>query len=214
MDEKPIIFNAEMVRAILDGRKTQTRRVIKPQPLGVINFCSVRDGRLRTYQDRPSGRHHVLEKPDNLKCPYGNLGDHLWVRESFWIEHDADVINGRVVDCGINLKEDSWADVWYCATDEPPKHPSFFHSKHPSIHMPRWASRITLQIESIRVEQVRVISRGDIKAEGVKPRNDAWPYPHRNDFIKLWNSINAKRGYSWESNPWVWVIEFGMVNDG
>lgn len=226
MQEKPILFSSAMVQAILEGRKTQTRRVIKPQPdnffipEGIVRDDGKPYYRFSWNDELPRGMKNeyglgigdnfgLFEVADN--SPYGKYGDRLWVREAFWIEHDVDYSDyqGDPIDCGISLKDDDWAKVAYCATDKEP--PDWvYHSKHPSIHMPRWASRINLEITDIRVEQLQQIAnhRTDCLAEGIIPTfRDGGLL----DFIKLWDSINAKRGYAWETNPWVWVIKFKLL---
>lgn len=182
--ERPILFSGPMVRAILEGRKTQTRRVKKPQPidLGVI---------------------HIVGQ---IKCPYGQPGDRLWVRETFcpdWCDeviYRADDPTGRAArDAGYS-HEPKWK---------------------PSIFMPRWASRIDLEVVGIRAERLQEISEDDALAEGCEPGGGACSgpmdpveydgYTASDEFAALWDSINAKRGHSWESNPWVWVVEFKRV---
>ena len=172
MKERPIIFSGEMVRAILDGRKTQTRRVIKPQPL-------------RDYAELRS------------RCPHGVPGDRLWVRETHGFLAEQVLYRADVPSDFEEYKKTAFwrVEKW-----------------RPSIHMPRWASRITLEITGVRVELVQRIGLGDITAEGIQA--DLGPAAHStiNDsyvrFIELWDSINAKRGYGWDTNPWVWVLEF------
>ena len=196
-----------MVNAILYGRKTQTRRVVK-QPRGwpQKSHCDP-FGMLPAVWWWKGGRN---DEGVRQECPYGQLGDRLWVRESFW-------------DCG------SKDGVYYCA--EEPNKPDWGVKKRPSIHMPRWASRITLEIVGVRVERLQKISNQDVIAEGIfAVRNKEWdianfpewkrdfddavargekppvgPSP-RLAFSKLWESINGPG--SWEVNPWVWVIEF------
>jgi len=213
MMEKPIIFNSEMVLTILEGRKTQTRRVMKtppPEDMTVDAICvewyvpSIidKDG----YEDAGDeifGAYDVYGEW-GAKCPYGAPGDKLWVRET-WNVLNSDGCTPR----GISPQPDR---VVYQANggDQYP----FWR---PSIFMPRWASRIQLRITNVRVERVRDISVEDAYAEGV--RN---PFYGRGTvggdfsvvnvmFPELWDSINAKRGHSWQSNPWVWVIEFEKV---
>jgi hypothetical protein len=205
--ERPIIFSTEMVKAILAGRKTQTRRVVKPQPADVENDA----WRAEFFND-------LITKGHDIGCPYGQVGDRLWVREAFWIEHDADSDDTKCWDCGINIAEDNWAEVWYCATDrEPDEMTCRFYSKHPSIHMPRWASRITLEITEVRVERLQEISEEDAKTEGITISERTGLYQPRNcayavwSFRELWDSINVKRGYGWDTNPWVWVISFQVI---
>ena len=192
---KPILFSGEMVRAILDGRKTQTRRVIKPQPsAGVRRSVFVLSG-----LEDGHGR--------ELRCPYGRPGDTLWVRET-WASHKyMDDTKPSEFTAGAQM-----LPVWYRAdgvqSDERGKW-------RPSIFMPRWASRITLRVVDVRVEQVQDISEEDAVAEGVtKNLPDGWicAESHRMIFKRLWNSINGTRGYAWYTNPWVWVVEFEEVS--
>jgi len=205
MKERPILFNAEMVRAVLDGRKTQTRRVMKPQPdddaritigeigtsLGVAYIGNERSGGIAT----------------RVPCPYGQPGDRLWVRERHSFN---DSMKSASPGCWL-------VDVEYSDGTEQNilaeiKKPKLTRERgetgwRPSIFMPRWASRITLEITGIRVERVQDISEEDVHAEGCdimttgQAHAQAW-------FHKLWDSINAKRGYGWNDNPWVWVNEF------
>ena len=212
--EHQILFNGEMVRAMLAGRKFVTRRVVKPQPLEGVNRVVIRDGKLKTYEDRPSGRIHILEKPDGCKCPYGVSGDTLWVRETWagvdWLAYDCDKDPPET----IGYRADKSA--LHMGTPLETTHWNWDLVKwKPSIHMPRWASRIDLEVTGVRVERVQDISEEDAKAEGVKPMTwlnhpDTTP-AYRVMFEPLWNSIYAKRGYSWDSNPWVWVIEFKPI---
>jgi hypothetical protein len=196
MRERPILFSSEMVRAILDGRKTQTRRVAKVTdencPPGMITP-------LAGFVPR-SPESHVSY------CPHGAVGDRLWVREATCISPPdfADTSLNNVLD-----SHGRWRVVQYVAT-----HPDTSYARDygikvtPSIHMPRWASRITLELTGVRVERVQDISESDAEAEGV---GDAPIHGRRDLFATLWNRLNASRGYSWESNPWVWVLTFRRV---
>jgi hypothetical protein len=178
--ERPILFSGPMVRAILAGRKTQTRRIVKNQ-----EWYNLKGD----YGDRLRGVD---------RCPYGHPGERLWVRET-----------------------------WFCATGEPGPalchyqadgdRPEFKGLWKPSIHMFRWASRITLEITGVRVERLQDISEADAIAEGIAKHSDQWiDYPAgksaagwsdpRKSFTSLWQSING--GDSWNANPWVWVVEF------
>lgn len=191
MKERPIIFSGSMVRAILDGAKTQTRRVIKPQP---NVFCKHLESK-QTAEGFCFG-----DMVDNYmaRCPYGIPGDRLWVRETWQ----------NVADMNICHPADGY--VVYRATD-PDWETMDGWRWRPSIFMPRSASRILLEITDIRVERVQDISWQNCVKEGYlgdMPMVDGKPW-----FRKLWNSINAKRGYSWESNPWVWAIEFKRVEE-
>ena len=194
MKEHPILFSGEMVEEILSGGKTQTRRVIKPQPVlmsGGIWYPSSNPGDRKNR----TGLHYANEKhmrkgmPIDF-CPYGQPGDNLWVRESWRpLEDDVPVSKLRPGD-QIYFRADYIGEAlegqW-----------------RPSIHMPHWASRITLKIVNIRIERVQEITPIDAALEGFSP--DRYQII---DFKNLWNSINAKRGYGWDVNPWVWVIEF------
>ena len=207
MTEKPILFSAEMVRAILEGHKTQTRRVCK-DPL-------------------------VPSMMDD--CPYGEAGDFLWVRESFLPDPPIDGSwpgdiewNGcgrplRGVPIGYQFPEWVIYRATWTGNDD--------MKWHPSIHMPRWASRIKLKISDVRVERVQDISAADVEAEGI-PRYrrefgqeggfpDGWkdlrpgyggsvwiPSAFKDAYRVLWDEINAKRGYDFNANPYVWVIVF------
>ncbi len=198
MKEKPVLFSTDMVKAILAGEKTQTRRVVKLPSWSTEDWAD--------FEIDDQGKPLVICADTGclaeIPCPYGQAGDQLWVKETFWIEHDWDVLEyGPPFDCGINIAEDRWAKIWYCATDDEPVSDGFelhFYSKKPSVFMPRWASRINLGVTGIRVERVQDISLADIKAEGVDPfqwgelRNDGYAYIKA--WRKLWDSINAKRG--------------------
>jgi hypothetical protein len=189
MKELPIIFNGWSVGAILDGRKTMTRRVIKH-------------------------KHQI-----KMNCPYGRTGDHLWVRET-WID---DVTEGHYLDGTPSGEEHH--KIYY-KVDDTITIPGLRPCWRPSIYMPRWASRITLEIIGVRVERVQDITAKDVEKEGI---NIVAKLPHplvkvknperlikmiaQDEFKKLWDSINAKRGYPWESNPPVWVIEFKNISE-
>ena len=199
---KPILFKGEMVRAILDGRKTMTRRVIKPKPTHRV--IDVGDA----WYDADG-----IMAGAALRCPYGQPGDRLWVRETW---QDGSDTNGRRC---VVFKADGNGIAALCCEDgngDPvglglsvtPMEPSRWR---PSIHMPRWASRITLEIVSVRVERLCQITEQDALAEGV---SDSLDYcdpetpSARMQFKDLWDSINAKRGFVWDSNPYVWALEF------
>ena len=212
MKERPILFNAEMVRAILDGRKTQTRRVIKT-PFTPIEFT-------RWHPDDPSIALFAGDDPDGYvnhwcdRCPYGVPGDRLWVRETIRKR----ILGNRV--SGATYLADLTAVMGHGPAGSYLNGRALCNWKWkrdvlPSIFMPRRASRITLEVTGVRVERAQAISMADACTEGFPPIAPDDPMPHLDrimqPFIWLesrWDSINAKRGYSWKSNPWVWVVEF------
>jgi hypothetical protein len=220
MKERPILFSAPMVRAILEGRKTQTRRVVKPQPeSGHDGEPYWHVGGYRAWQYR--GVTDTLRMGTNnpLVCPYGQPGDRLWVRETFVVEHQIEsdqpppYNDGRPVALGHGFGGTEWRQCHYRATDPVP---DLMYEDHPrdephcrwtpSIHMPRWASRITLEITGVRVERLRDITMDDVFAEGCMLSTSK---EEPRDFQNLWESINGPG--SWEANPWVWVVEFKRV---
>jgi hypothetical protein len=231
--EKPIIFSGPMVRAILDGKKTQTRRVVKPQPGALV----INAGKVSAHA-KPAWRwetqHEQVEAP--FACPYGKPGDTMWVRETCDFcagDEFVPVADRRIV---------------YRADDEQAK-PTTFGRWCSPIHMPRWASRLSLRITDVRVERLQEISEEDAKAEGVEPLDsdapesrgpDDFDYAlcgncgglrlytafrdggampdtdcgqcdtHAKRFQWAWHSINGKRA-PWASNPWVWVVSFERI---
>ncbi len=206
MKERPILFSGEMVRALLDGRKTQTRRVVKPQP---VEANGVWGG---NYLKPPEGHGRDID------CPYGERGDRLWVRE-----HHA------------RVAANPFCVPHYFANGPMPtmdaRHDAGLLRSYPSIHMPRWASRITLEIVSVRVERLQHISAKDAIAEGIRIEKgsglidgeDCYMMTSNSGYMRgplgaiaayrdLWESINGPG--SWEKNPWVWVIEFKIAGAG
>lgn len=184
MADRPILFSGPMVRAILGGRKTQTRRVVKNQPVqsrtdpAVFGWWAEDGCMIPTFD---------ADGDEGPVCHYGVPGDRLWVRETFnndWTDHviyRAD--GGSAVEAG-----------W-------PREPKW----RPSIFMPRAACRLVLEVTAVRVERLQQIREADVHAEGcqlVQGEDARWHYG------SLWNSLNAKRGFGWDTNPWVWVIEF------
>lgn len=231
MKEYPIIFSSPMIRAILENRKTQTRRVAKLINQIAENHSGVRvwwkDGTVSMSREAmytPSLR----EPFEGIACPYGVPGDRLWVRET-WIpvHHGSYEVFDRKIGFG-----DRPAIV-YAADPGVGYHEVWDNYKgkwHPSIFQPRWASRITLEITEVRVQRVQEISEEDAIAEGVEklgefPNITPWKNYQlpsgspgcmnfsiaRRSFNSLWDTINAKRGYGWESNPFCWVLTFKRV---
>jgi hypothetical protein len=209
--ERPILFSGPMVRAILDGRKTQTRRVITHEARGADRVRWIDNGQVwpgrrgETYvgwvaEVDALGGESGLHLP--LNCPYGKPGDRLWVRETF-----LDGLSDRS-----DAERASREDVYYRADGE--AHEQFEDHMDakwkPSIFMPRWASRITLDITNVRVERLQDISEEDALAEGVEAWSSSgnlatWKYQC------LWDEINGKK-HPWDSGPWVWVIEFKRIS--
>jgi len=204
MKEHPILFSDPMVRAILDGRKTVTRRVVKPQPKR-IHWLGENGG--RTFLDcERLFRNRKAEELGRIYCPCGAPGDRLWVREA-WRPCGDDEMSAEAVQA---LRP----SIAYRA-DEPWDKESKWR---PSIHMPKWASRITLEVTDIRVERLQEIAEEEALAEGVAEwmKTDAFkglayndPHPGaRGVFAQGWDALNAKRGYGWDVDPWVWIVSF------
>lgn len=191
MRERGMIFNAEMVRAILYGRKTQTRRVMTPQPADDIRLANFPNSEFIGWE---SSLKHKYGSTTAHICPFGQPGDRIWVRET-WARY--------------NIDQESH-DMAYRAT--PPADWPEEGRWRPSIHMPRWASRITLEITGVRVERLNDISEEDARAEGVRagvcPGHEQ--IMHQVAFSELWKSIYGDE--SWQANPWVYVIEFKRVD--
>lgn len=186
MTERPIIFSAPDVRAILDGRKTQTRRVLKPQPstdflargvVGVVPQWPLQNGVRWFMADGMS---------ELLACPFGSPGDALWVRETW-------------------LPRAQGTKAVYRADLDPPEAAGvagMYGGWRPSTTMPRWASRITLELTNVQVQRVQEITIDEVAAEGL-------PTKLRAQFKGRWNFLNPK--HPWDSNPWVWVLEFRRI---
>jgi hypothetical protein len=192
-----------MVRAILEGRKTQARRVVKWTGIDGLNlsFSGLSASNIAgTRWALMSMGASCWQERGHADCPYGVPGDRLWVRETFYHMEGGPIRDavGGVMD----VMED---EIVYRADG------NRLLKWTPSIHMPRWASRITLELTDVRVQRLQEISHHDALAEGVEydvSREDGAPLPR---FRKLWDSINAKT-HPWSSNPWVWVISFKLAN--
>ncbi|WP_395275112.1 hypothetical protein V1577_20235 [Enterobacter bugandensis] len=192
MTERGMIFNGEMVRAILDGRKTQTRRIIKDCTVGrdpISKFIQIGKKFIGCYPE---------DVPELIRecCPYGVPGDRIWVRET-WAEAGA-----------------SAPDLKLYRANYPAHVPAHYENVPPaedvrwtpSIHMPRWASRILLEITDVRVEQLNDISEEDARSEGISGSSAR---DVKEAYAALWRSIYGSD--SWRANPWVWVIEFKRI---
>lgn len=213
--ERPILFSAPMVRALLDGSKTQTRRIVKMKQ---SDWCKeikgdcwhpneIAEWRLQDGRWFGLMGWYTLAFAD---CPYGQIGDRLWVREN-WAFHKM----------AIGSVEDKDGPFAYAA-DTFGQQQRLADKWTPSIHMPRWASRILLEITDIRVERLNDISEADAKAEGVYLHTDGkytnylsptgYAINAKSSFASLWESINGDG--SWDANPWVWVVEFKRIDPG
>lgn len=184
MKERPILFSSPMVRALLAGTKTQTRRVMGNQPTEAPTVGAFQVGKGRSYRKDLPRKVVATWGEQCCVCPYGVAGDRLWVRET-------------------------WADTM----GEPPtavyradgeRHPSSQLKWRPAIHMPRWACRLVLEVTGVRVERLQDISEADAKAEGVDNIRAKVP-THRDAYRYLWDDINGFG--AWDKNPWVWVVE-------
>lgn len=213
MKERPILFSGPMVKALLSGAKTQTRRIVRDMAeVPAIGSAPAAPYWPGVLSKKIPGKISAVPPAEFVaRCPYGVPGDRLWVRET-WGLHihgdftcwNRDSIKGRTADDLLC----SW-QVAYAADAT-----SVYDYWRPSILMPRWASRLTLEVVSVRVERLQDISEADAQAEGVtlstahSPDGSPAHYEtHRERFARLWDSINGDRAL-WASNPWVWVVEF------
>ncbi len=212
MKERPIIMQADSVRGILAGVKTQTRRVLKEQPSAPCAYVTKQEHPLGmpvwAFTDGatvdPAWWPWIKDEQAWLRCPYGVAGQRLWVKETYrepdtleYLAYKADINTHRWADC-VNPDNCVWKS---------------------SMFMPRSRSRITLELTDVRIERVQDISEQDAQAEGVCPEFEVdlstfvsgCSIPkstYKLGYKHLWDSINLKRGYSWSSNPWVWCLSF------
>lgn len=214
MKERGMIFNGEMVRAILDGRKTQTRRIMKNQPAG-------------DYPETPAlirnvgtgfQWHGLYGESSIFNCPLGSIGERIWVRETFRVHSRATDVATLVYRASVR---NSWTEQTHRVPVAVCNKPATPEKWTPSIHMPRWASRLLLEITDVRVERVQDISQIDAIAEGGPPDHPSfskisremgfsdWP---RSWFAQTWWGIYGRE--AWNTNPWVWVIEYKRVEGG
>ncbi|EDV4899420.1 hypothetical protein K0L59_004258 [Salmonella enterica] len=206
MKERGMIFNAEMVSAILSGRKTQTRRPIKWEQTRFTEIAERDDGSLWPWAED-------CERGGDIwfACPYGEIGDRIWVRETFRVHSRATDVATLVYRASVR---NSWTEQTHRVPVAVCNKPATPEKWTPSIHMPRWASRILLEITDVRVERLRDLSEEDAKSEGITPSAGGvlpgWEY--RINFRDLWMDIYGTD--NWEANPWVWVIEFKRVEGG
>ncbi|MHB2060267.1 hypothetical protein [Pseudomonas monsensis] len=198
--ERPILFSAPMVRAILDGRKTVTRRPVKVQPRSRADIGSYGKG-------QPFIRNPDVTKR-NTECPFGKPGERLWVRETCLINDYRET--------NVPEEERAETEIVYRADPLPCWEGEESEIRwRPSIHMPRWACRILLEITDVRVERLQDISRADIRAEGLQcppelASDDVSPN-YRDWYPAAWKELWNSTGGDWDANPWVWVVEFKRV---
>ncbi|HDS7485813.1 TPA: hypothetical protein QH512_002675 [Klebsiella aerogenes] len=210
MTERGMIFNAEMVRAILDGRKTQTRRPIKWKQTRFTEIGEREDGTKWPWSE-DAERACDFWHP----CPFGAVGDRIWVRETFQgpLVHEELFEEYSAYPEKFETPEyceyaaDGGVRPEYCDLDD-----NLRHGWRPSIHMPRWASRVLLEITDVRVERLKSISDGDALREGCSTADMKSGDCVADVFARLWASIYGAE--SWNANPWVWVIEFKRVEGG
>ncbi len=204
MSEKPILFSGPMIRALLDGRKTQTRRVVKPQPTVERGMLWLKDGMERVAVGVDAAKKQLMGMA-GFCCPHGQAGSLLWVKETWATIPGYNVLRPRQLSRDI--------EIIYRAG-----HPDDKWRWRPSIFMPRWASRLMLRIESVRVERLQEMTFDDWVAdfcpsyvEQEKARQTFHGWDNQRTMAEaFWDSINGKR-CPWESNPWVWVISFLRV---
>ncbi len=225
MTKHPIIFSGTSIPALLDGRKTQTRRIVKlPNPTrhvvvdpgGTIFGPGPYIKAYRNTDMSPPEDGNIAAMHPRVHCPYGYPGDRLWVKEAYAAHELYEALKPSEIPAEGRV----WSRLWFAARDsgceDGPDHSDAGRWRN-CLFMPLWASRITLEVTDVRVERVQGISEEDAIAEGVDavsmaamPRQGTWT--RRQDFAQIWNKLNGKKpGCSWDDNPWVWVIEFRRI---
>jgi len=230
--ERPILFSGPMVRAILERRKTMTRRVVDPQPkVELFPFLG--------QDNKPTGEFAFVDHPrvisKHIRCPHGVPGDRLWVRETWVTCKEWDALPPREIDA-MWVRQTETFPIWRLADGPNVASKSGVDGKvRPGIFLPRRFSRLTLELTEVRVERLQDITEADAIAEGCEacditdadirealnnPMDEGAAYmvafgpgtiTAKCDFIQLWDSINGKK-HPWESNPWIWVESFRKVN--
>ncbi|MDX0801683.1 hypothetical protein GOD37_22205 [Sinorhizobium medicae] len=236
MTDRPILFSGPMVRALLDGRKTQTRRIIKPQPFASgyydgeieINVIQANDQYPKAFRFNANavGGGAILEE---VFEPRINAGDRLWVRENVSAYDDVEADSLALIYEADELKvslgdrhsvSEDVGEKWWLLNAYRTDNPDIDGGKRvPSIHMPRWASRVTLIVTDVHVERLQDISEAEAIAEGAKQYssstklswafNPDWKGIYRQGYAELWNAINGPG--SWEANPWVAAYTFSVI---
>ncbi|EDZ4569897.1 hypothetical protein GVS27_21420 [Salmonella enterica] len=210
MKECGMIFNAEMVNAILSGRKTQTRRVLATDQ-DAVKFCPEWDVNGKQIFIVLGEKDHTGMNPviTAIPCHFGQPGDRIWVRETFRVHSRATDVATLVYRASVR---NSWTEQTHRVPVAVCNKPATPEKWTPSIHMPRWASRITLEITDVRVERLNSISDSDASKEGCCIADMESGDCLSDVFARLWTSIYGDD--SWQANPWVWVIEFKRVEGG
>ncbi|MFF6553901.1 hypothetical protein ACET39_10740 [Pseudomonas aeruginosa] len=218
--ERPILFNDQMVRAILEGRKTVTRRVMKPQPTpskdgGHHWPCNVHQSMLHVERELQNGEGCWCGLAE-AACPFGQPGERLWVREAWTIDLLAAYSTKKGYDSEYELRyrtDDASREI-HVAPGEPDPYLALYDSQRgdwrPSIHMPRWASRILLEITAVRVERLQDITPNQCIAEGAWREKDK-ELGRGQEAIAAFADLWRSTGGDWGANPWVWVVEFKRV---
>lgn len=223
MKETGLIFKAPLVRAILEGRKTQTRRIAKP--VRHPDLGNVYSPGALVLEHEPQ---HVI----NRACPYGQPGDRIYVRETWnWFDPQAIPAERAGQRAPFTGRQGSRQIPWVTAyaADGPLPYPGYYGKEHwrPSIHMPKWAARIWLEITGVRVEQLQEISEKDAVAEGIERTEDFFGCPCWRDYsepegpdasacpddpIGSFRTLWESTGGDWDANPWVWVVDFKVLS--
>jgi len=212
MKERPIIFSTEMVKAILDGRKTQTRRAVKPELKKLIHdfdnaFAGQEGYKLHVPVRHPEEPDFSDQRVTRIYCPYGQVGDRLWVKETWATESRYNHLKPSEVP--------DTAKIYYV---DKVKHSAGDYSLfvemgkvRSAMFMCKWMPRITLEITGVRVERLQEITEEDALKEGMLYQDLPYDSAPVWQFKDLWDSLNAKRGYGWDENPWVWVLKFDNI---
>ncbi len=206
MADRPILFSPPMVRALLDGRKTQTRRIVKPQPQPNYGKGLSSVVPYHTTQGKWTWVLEVTGHGDGTSgeyCPYGKPGDLLWVRETWALASRATDIAKIYYKAHEQASHTEFHE--YVPVEKIGNYQPTWPKYKPSIHMPRWASRITIELTKVDVEKLQDINERDAKKEGADPVS-TFEKEFYHGFRMVWQKINGVE--SWNTNPWVWVLEF------
>lgn len=211
MMTRPLLFSGPMVRAILDGRKTETRRPLKVQPREILP-PRLRPGRSPSdirvwFALTERGRTPLENRGKAFRCSYGEIGDRLWVRETWGlVNHGGYAVDPSTLCYRADGEQRLVKPDELLAYNEGRDRPVLPREGwRPSIHMPRWVSRLTIELTAVRVERLQKITLAGARAEGVSEAVSV------GKFRQLWDGLNQARGFGWDENPWVWVLTFKKV---